>query len=49
MKLLYRGGMHDWTAAKFHERCDNQGATIVVMKSKAGKVFGGFTNVSWFS
>ena len=41
--------MHDWTAAKFHDLCDGKGPTIIIMKSKAGRIFGGFTNVSWES
>jgi len=49
LRLLYRAGLHGWTANKFHELCDDQGPTITVMKSEAGKVFGGFTNTSWES
>ena len=41
--------MHDWSMAKFHELCDNQGPTITIMKSKAGRIFGGFTNLAWES
>ena len=33
----------------FHQYCDDKGATIVVMKSKAGKIFGGFTRQTWES
>ncbi len=33
----------------FHELCDEKGPTITVMKSKAGRVFGGFTMQSWDS
>ena len=43
LKLLYRGSKHGWEASKFHELCDEKGPTITVMRSKAGRVFGGFT------
>ena len=33
----------------FHDRCDNQGATLLLMKCKTGRICGGFTGVSWVS
>lgn len=42
--LLYRGTRDTFKAAKFHELCDNKGATISIIKSKCGKVFGGYTS-----
>ena len=47
MKPLYRGGLHPWTSAHFHAICDNQGPTLTLFQSKAGRLFGGFTSVSW--
>lgn len=47
--LLYRGTRDTFKAAKFHELCDNKGATISIIKSKCGKVFGGYTSASWTS
>ena len=32
----------------FHKKCDNQGQTITICKSKDQK-FGGYTNISWQS
>ena len=31
----------------FHQLCDDKGPTITIMKSKAARVFGGFTQLSW--
>lgn len=48
-KLLYRGSRDGFGAKNFHQKCDNQGPTLVVIKSNHGKVFGGFTDVDWDS
>ena len=45
--LLYRGSRDGFTSAKFHELCDDQGATLTIVKSEMGFVFGGFSSVSW--
>ena len=47
MKLLYRASEHDYTAESFHECCDNQGPTLIIIKSSGGWIFGGYTNQSW--
>ena len=49
LTLLYSGKLHGWEMSKFHELCDEKGPTITVMKSKAGRVFGGFSMQSWHS
>jgi hypothetical protein len=46
-KLLYRASRDGWSGADFHRMCDRKGATIVVAKSSAGYIFGGYTNVVW--
>jgi hypothetical protein len=48
-ELIYRGSRDGFTAHKFHELCDNQGATICLIKSEHEKVFGGYSSVSWES
>ena len=47
--LLFRASEHGFSAQKFHSLCDNKGATIVIIKSKNGNVFGGYTSKSWIS
>ena len=49
LKLLYRGSQHGWLIEDFHARCDNQGATLMLMRCKTGRVCGGYTAVSWLS
>jgi TLD len=34
-------------ATKFHELCDNKGATVSLIKTTENHNFGGFTTVSW--
>ena len=47
--LIYRGSRDGWKVKNFHDKCDGKGANIVLMKSKAGKIFGGYTSVGWQS
>jgi hypothetical protein len=48
-KLLYRGTKDGMNATTFHNLCNNKGPTVSVMKSKHGKVFGGFMPDAWTS
>ena len=49
LTLLFRGSTHGWSPDKFHQLCDEKGPTITIFKSKADRVFGGFTQESWDS
>jgi len=31
----------------FHDRCDNEGATVTIVETRLGVIFGGYTDVSW--
>jgi hypothetical protein len=46
-KLLYRASRDGWSGADFHRLCDGNGATITVVKSRDGYIFGGYTDVAW--
>ena len=46
-KLLYRASEHDYTASSFHEYCNDQGPTLVIIKSDKRCIFGGYTTQSW--
>lgn len=48
-KLLYRASRDGWDTEDFHDKCDGKGATVVLVKSEGGYVFGGYTDVSWAS
>ena len=45
--LLFRASDHNYSAAKFHEHCDDKGGTITIIKSNFGNIFGGYTSKSW--
>eukprot|EP00568_Trieres_chinensis_P014470 CAMPEP_0183327114 /NCGR_PEP_ID=MMETSP0160_2-20130417/83594_1 /TAXON_ID=2839 ORGANISM="Odontella Sinensis, Strain Grunow 1884" /NCGR_SAMPLE_ID=MMETSP0160_2 /ASSEMBLY_ACC=CAM_ASM_000250 /LENGTH=520 /DNA_ID=CAMNT_0025495227 /DNA_START=291 /DNA_END=1849 /DNA_ORIENTATION=- len=46
-KLLYRASHDGWGSNIFHEKCDNRGATLTVVQSTGGYVFGGYADESW--
>jgi hypothetical protein len=47
--LLYRASQHGWSPQDFHALCDNKGHTLTVLKSRPGKIFGGYTTKDWQS
>jgi len=52
LKLLYRGSTQRNTqdgmnAATFHQKCDNMGSTVTVVKNIEGYIFGGYADKSW--
>eukprot|EP01083_Nonionella_stella_P141336 435246_1 len=47
--LLYRASEHDFSAATFHEKCDNRGSTLTLVQSEQGYIYGGYTDVCWQS
>lgn len=46
-RLLYRASEHDFSSKEFHTNCDDIPNTLVIVKSKNGYIFGGFTNAKW--
>jgi len=46
-QLLYKATRDGFSASIFHQLCDDKGATISVIKSSEGWLFGGFTTQSW--
>ena len=49
IELIYRGSRDGTLSKNFHEKCDNQGPTITLIKNEKGNIFGGFSSVSWTS
>jgi hypothetical protein len=47
--LLYRGSRDGFGAADFHAKCDDKGATVTIVKSTEGCIFGGYSDQSWKS
>jgi len=48
-KILYVASLDGDDSREFHRLCDGQGPTAVVVETKAGVIFGGYTDVSWDS
>ena len=49
LELLYRASRDGWRTTDFHSKCDNKGATVTVIKSTGGYVFGGYADLPWAS
>jgi hypothetical protein len=49
LTLLYKGSRDGFTAQAFHTKCDNQGATLTVIRATNGRIGGGYTPKSWHS
>jgi hypothetical protein len=47
LSLLYRGSRDGFRAADFHAKCDDKGATVTIVKSTEGCIFGGYSDQSW--
>ena len=47
--LLYRASRDGAMPSAFHTKCDNKGATLVLIRSTNGCVFGGYSNAAWSS
>lgn len=45
--LIYKGSTDGDTAQAFHNRCDPVDRTVVLIETKDGKRFGGYTGQSW--
>lgn len=47
-KLIYKAAKHGFSAANFHNHCDGEGPTMIIIQSKEEKyLFGGFTQLVW--
>ena len=46
-KLLYRASKDGDNAKDFHLKCDKYKNTLIIIKTKKGLIFGGFTSESW--
>ena len=47
INLLYKASVDSDRASAFHEKCDQAQNTIVLVETKNGKRFGGYTTCSW--
>ena len=49
MELIYRGTRDGSESQAFHNKCDNQGPTIILCKNEKDNIFGGYASISWTS
>ena len=49
MELIYRGTRDGSDSQTFHNKCDNQGPTIILCKNEKDNIFGGYASISWTS
>jgi hypothetical protein len=48
LKILFDPVKDGWSTYDFHRKCDNHSSpTITLIKSAAGKIFGGFRAKRW--
>jgi len=46
--LLYQASKDGQSDSTFHSRCDSKGPTVVIIKTKSGNMFGGYSYTSWY-
>merc|ERR1719410_412372 len=44
-KLLFRASKHGFAGSQFHAMCNNKGATLVIVATTTGNVFGAYTSL----
>ena len=49
MELIFRGTRDGMTNTVFHNKCDNKGESITLIKNEKGNIFGGYASISWTS
>ena len=47
MELLYRGTRDGMSGDAFHNKCNNKGPTVSIIKNEKGYIFGGYTSINW--
>ena len=48
-KMIYSAKLNGDSSKIFHELCDNQNNTLVIIKTKESNIFGGFASKTWNS
>ena len=46
---LYKATQQTLSVDDFHNKCDNRGATLFIVKTSKGNVFGAYTEIAWKS
>jgi len=45
--LLFQASKDGASVSTFHSRCDSKGPSVVIVETKSGNLFGGYTSTSW--
>jgi hypothetical protein len=45
VELIFRGSRDGFTAASFHQKCDNMESLLYLLKSKTNRIFGAYTDI----
>ena len=45
--IIYQANIDGFSAKSFHAKCNGFGKTLVIIKSKNGYIFGGYTEADW--
>ena len=45
LQLMYSGVRDGFEPNDFHERCDNLGSSVFVVRTQYNRVFGGYTSI----
>ena len=49
VERLFKASEHGFSAKAFHEKCDNQEDTLVLVRTEFGKTIGGYNHYAWDS
>ena len=49
MELIFRGTRDGMSNKSFHNKCDNKGPNICLIRNEKGHIFGGYSSISWTS
>lgn len=48
-KCIYQASADGFSSASFHDKCDGVTATLTIIKTTNGNIFGGYTDKPWNS
>ena len=49
IERIFRASEHNFRAAAFHEKCDNKGDTLTLVRTEFGRTIGGYSHYPWDS
>ena len=49
VELIFRASEHSFSAAAFHQKCDNKADTLTLIRTQFGKTIGAYSHYEWKS